>query len=422
MARREAAIDQFCILIDERTQGRVKVTPKVLSRSAVSEKPRSDAWLEAMERFRKELMGMHRSGLLTKPRRVRVGNFEQHGHCLDSLIHFADRGQVALIDDGIDLDEFNTYQTALYTGVSYCSGSGRDEDAWWKSTDGHGTIMANMISRINPWVVLDVIKIQSSPSYIHGEGARSISPKSAADAIKAAVMHGADIISMSWTITDLEYRMSMISDTIPDAEGNKTRADQSDLQLLRTAIKEAVKDDKRLLICSAADDVRLLGDNTLPYSEAPGQILRIGSAGPLANRDPGSGSGSSITYYLPGNQVAEEQRAHSAKPVVYHNGSSVSTALAAGLASLIIYCAHCLHSCGSGDDYQAWARALRNPTNMRKAFSSINRYLEWKDDKKIVPVWGIFGDKSSLLDKATSGPDKIKVLKDLVTYLCQDVK
>ncbi|KAL2825349.1 hypothetical protein BDW59DRAFT_179913 [Aspergillus cavernicola] len=392
-----------------------QVTPKLLSRSAVvsarsdgeqdpllgeqSEKPRSDAWIEAMERFRKALMGMHRSGLLAEPRRVKV----------------------ALIDDGIDLDDFNTYDTARYTGVSYCSGHGRDEDAWWKSTDGHGTIMANMISRINPWVALVVIKIQSSPSYIHGEGARSISPKSAADAINAAVMHGADIISMSWTITDLEYRMSLISDNVPDEEGKKKRADQTDLHLLRTAITEAVKNDKRLLICSAADDVRLIGDNTLPYSQAPGQILRIGSAGPHANRDPGSGSGGSITYYLPGNQVAEEQRAHSVKPIVYHNGSSVSTALAAGLASFIMYCAHCLDSCGTGNSRQGRARALRNHTNMRKAFSSINRYLEWKDDEKMVPVWGIFGDKGSLLDKANSGQEKIKVLENLVTYLCQDV-
>ncbi|KAL4946322.1 hypothetical protein BDV06DRAFT_208796 [Aspergillus oleicola] len=365
-----------------------------------SEKPRSDAWIEAMERFRKSLIGMHRSGLLNEPRRVRV----------------------ALIDDGVDLHDFNTYNnTALYTGVSYCAGSGRDENAWWKSTGGHGTIMANMISRINPWVVLDVIKIQSSPSYIHGEGARSISPRSAADAINAAVMHRADIISMSWTITDLEYRMSLISDSIPDEEGHKKRADQSELQLLRTAITEAVKDNQRLLICSAADDVRLIGDNTLPYSQAPSHILRIGSAGPLANRDPGSGSGGSITYYLPGNQVAEEQRAHSSKQVVYHNGSSVSTALAAGLASLIMYCAHCLHSCGAGDEYLDRARALRNHTNMRKAFKNINNYLEWKDDDKIVPVWGIFGEKSSQLDKATIGQDKIKVLTELVTYLCHDV-
>lgn len=324
---------------------------------------------------------------------------------------------MALIDDGIDLDDFNTYNnTTQYTGVSCCDG-----DAWWKSTEGHGTVMANMISRINPWVRLDVIKIESRPSFIHGDGARSINAKSAADAINAAVMHGADIISMSWTITDLEYRLSLISENMSDAEGNKKHAEQNDLQLLRTAIAEAVKNDKRLLICSAADDIRLVGDNTLPYSEASGQILCIGSTGPLANRDPGSGSENSITYYLPGNQVAEEQRPHSAKPVVYHNGSSVSTALAAGLASLIMYCCQCLYSSGAGDEYKIWAQALREHTNMRKAFSSINRWLDWKEDKKIVPVWGIFRNKGSELDKASSGQDKIKVLKELVTYLCQDV-
>ncbi|KAL4925442.1 S8 family peptidase [Aspergillus undulatus] len=415
--RRKAAVDLFNTLIEERTNKKVKVTPKFLSKNVLenaksggekdtgngdqSEKPRSHAWIETMERFRTALLKMYRGGVLGEPRRVKV----------------------ALIDDGIDLDEFNTYSnTARCTGVSYCSNSEQGENAWWKSTNGHGTIMANMISRINPWVVLDVIKIQSSPSYIHGEGTRSISPKSAADAINAAVMHHADIISISWTITDLEYRMSLLSESLLDEEGNKKRADQSEMELLRTAIKNAVEGDKRLLICSAADDIRLVADKTLPYGQAPNHVLCIGSAGPLANRDPGARDGGSINYYLPGNQVAEEQRAHSSKSVVYHNGSSVSTALAAGLASLIMYCAHCLHLCGPGDEYQAWALALRNQGNMKKAFNSINQYLEWKDDEKIVPVWGIFGDKCGLLEKASTKEEKIKVLKDLVSYLCHDLK
>ncbi|KAL4890046.1 hypothetical protein BDV59DRAFT_195334 [Aspergillus ambiguus] len=364
-------------------------------------KPRSDAWLEAMHRFRGALSGMHHSGLLTEPQRVKV----------------------ALIDDGIDLHEFNAYNdAATYTGLSYCSGSECDADAWWKSTGGHGTIMANMISRINPWVHLEVIKIQSGPAFSHGDGARSISPSSAADAINAAVTREADIISMSWTITNLGFRMALASNNISNEEDNQKYADQSDLNLLREAITNAVKNDIRLLICAAADDVRLNGDNTLPYSQAPAQILRIGAAGPLANRDPGSGSGDSITYYLPGNQVAEDQKPHSAKPVVYHNGSSVSTALAAGLASLITYCAHCLHSCGAGDEYQGWALALRNHTNMRKAFNSINRYCGWKDDDKIVAVWDLFGDKGSRLEKANDNHEKIRVLKEMVTYLCQDVR
>ncbi|CAK41918.1 S8 family peptidase [Aspergillus niger CBS 101883] len=364
------------------------------------EKPRSDAWIEAMERFRGSLIRMHDKSMLSNTKRVKV----------------------ALIDDGIDLQDFNTYRFAQCTGVSYCSSDISNGDPWWKSTNGHGTIMANMISRINPWVQLEVIKVQSSPSYVHGDGARSMSPRSAADAINAAVVRGADIISMSWTITDVGFRMSVLSDSASNVDGDKRRADENDLKLLQSAIDDAVKGDKRLLICSAADDVRLNGDNTFPYSQAPELILRMGSTGPQANRDLGSGSGGSITYYLPGNQVAEDRRPHSAKPVVYHNGSSVSTALAAGLASLIMYCCHCLHSCQAGAEYENCAKALRSHANMRKAFNSINRYFEWKDDEKIVPVWGPFGDKSSMLDKATNSEDKIKVLKELVACLCLDIK
>ncbi|RDK40630.1 hypothetical protein M752DRAFT_284857 [Aspergillus phoenicis ATCC 13157] len=360
------------------------------------EKPRSDAWIEAMERFRGSLIRMHDKNMLTPS---------------EFACTRANQRQVALLDDGNDLQDFNTYRFAQCTGVSYCSSNISNGDPWWKSTNGHGTIMANMISRINPWVQLEVIKVQSSPSYIHGDGARSMSPRSATDAINAAVVRGADIISMSWTITDVGFRMSVLSDSASNVDGDKRRADENDLKLLQSAIDDAVKGDKRLLICSAADDVRLNGDNTFPYSQAPELILRIGSTGPQANRDLGSGSGGSITYYLPGNQVAEDRRPHSAKPVVYHNGSSVSTALAAGLAS-----DH------AGAEYENCAKALRSHANMRKAFNSINRYFEWKDDDKIVPVWGLFGDKSSMLDKATNSEDKIKVLKELVACLCLDIK
>jgi hypothetical protein len=130
--------------------------------------------------------------------------------------------------------------------------------------------MANMISRINPWIVLDVIKIQSSPSYIHREGARSISPRSAADSIEAAIVHGADIISMSWTITALEYLRTKTSTVLSDGEGENKSAVESEMELLRKAITKAVEGDKRLLICSAADDLRISADNTLPYSSSTG--------------------------------------------------------------------------------------------------------------------------------------------------------
>lgn len=438
MERRDVMADQFASLVEKRTDKKVKVTTNPVLRSIIVkerpdgeqdplygeqfEKPRSDAWIGAMERFRKALLGMHKSGLLgqpsSQPSRVKVGYFTKV-YMFPQF--YADSRQVALIDDGIDLHEVNHYNnTTSYTGVSYCPSNGRGEDAWWKSTGGHGTIMANMISRINPWVDLEVIKIQSSPSYIHGNGARSIDPRSAADAIDAAIKRKADIISMSWTITDLGYRRSSIYSESPDVEGTKKPAGESDMNLLRAAIERATKNPmERLLICSAADDLRLSGKNTLPYSAASKRILRIGSAGHFADRDPSSGSGNSITFYFPGNQVAEEQRAHSTNPVVYHTGSSVSTALAAGLASLIMYCAHCVHACGAGDEYRSFALSLRDFSCMKDAFSAINRHSKWDDDQKIVPVWGLFGEKADeILADGKTDREKIIVLKNLVKYLC----
>lgn len=83
-------IRKFRTSIDERTKGKVHVTSKSLSRGAVVstmidgerdpllgeqfEKPRSDAWIEAMVKFRDALKGLHDTKLLNQPPRIRVSD------------------------------------------------------------------------------------------------------------------------------------------------------------------------------------------------------------------------------------------------------------------------------------------------------------------------------------------------------------
>jgi hypothetical protein len=286
-----------------------------------------------------------------------------------------------------------------------------------------------MVVRINPWVSLHVIRIEDGVSYMPGGASRTINPTSAARAIDAAITRDVDIISMSWTINDPRKRASILAAN-QDLTSTERKKSPEELAIkpLQEAIDKAVEKNI-IMFCSAADDIQLVGRDTLPFSGAPNHIIRIGSATPQSQRDPASGDAKSISYFLPGNQVAEAQRPHSTKPLVYHNGSSVSTALGAGLASLIMYCNNYMGSYYDftpkgrdqlrSRDFQIWSQSLRKHGNMLKAFNNIGTFTE-HEDPKIVPVWGLFREKTQSLNTA-KGEDKIAELEGLVRHLCHGI-
>ncbi|KAK2055058.1 hypothetical protein LY76DRAFT_648653 [Colletotrichum caudatum] len=135
---------------------------------------------------------------------------------------------------------------------------------------GHGTILANMIVRVNPWVELYAIKVQDEASR-SGAG-RNIFARSAAKAIEAAV--------------DLQAH---------------------DIEALERAIDLAAGKGI-LMFCSASDDIQAGAMDTLPYQKQPEDVRNI-------------------DYYFPGNQVAEAKNPRSAEPVEYHVGSNMKQAL-----------------------------------------------------------------------------------------------
>lgn len=336
--------------------------------------------------------------------------------------------QVALIDDGVDLSSLDTYNNVVQaTGLSYCPPSGKTERPWHQSTNGHGTIMANMIVRINPWVSLDVMRIQDSIVYKPGVdgGMRTIDPFSAAKAIDGARIRKADIISMSWSIRKLVK--TKVSGMGTD---NLQTAEEKGIKALQDAIDRA-RADNILMFCSAADNIQMVGKDSLPFSRAPDYIFRIGAALPKGQRDPASEDVNSISYFFPGNQVADTWNPRSAKTVQYHDGSSVSTALAAGLSSLIMYCTIVVRdyseSTANGENQsrrdvekrESWVKKLRIHDNMRKAFDNINQ--KDNEDKKFLPVWHVFGNASDTM-KNLKGEKVLEELDDLVTRLCSNLE
>lgn len=323
---------------------------------------------------------------------------------------------MALIDDGVHLKSFNKYIHASIQGINYGSRDGKAPEDWWESINGHGTTMANMITRINPFIALSVIKIDS---VTYPNGHQAICPQGAADGLDAAVAHGADVISMSWTIEFPKVRSRQGMHTLEEVQ----------TQRLSGAVRDALKDSRRILFCSATDEVHLVGNDTLPYSAGQSKIFCIGAATASAKRDEATGDGSYIHYFLPGKGVAEARAPYATHREVFHSGSSVSTALGAGLASLIIHCVEYADFCNRElasrgmwkvkdiQKYRRWALALRDFRWMRKAFENI-RNAQVREDPKILPVWSVFGTWAERLECARSNEEKVIELNSLVEYLC----
>ncbi|EGU74738.1 hypothetical protein FOXB_14754 [Fusarium oxysporum f. sp. conglutinans Fo5176] len=325
--------------------------------------------------------------------------------------------RIALIDDGIDLSSLQTYNGIVKPrGMSYPLRDGPKELPWHQSTNKHGTLMANMIVHINPYVVLDVIRIEETTD---GDN-RSIYARSAAEAIEAAVHRKADIISMSWTIRKPEKKVS--KEGSESIQTERRTADEIDIETLEKAIQKA-KEEGTLMFCSASDNIVFRGVDNLPFSAAKDSIFRIGSATSLGQRDSATEDKKTISYFFPGNQVALPKDPRLGGEVELHDGSSVATALAAGLASLILHCTRLLAARNrpSAKTFTDWAEKLRRPEYMKRAFNGIHK--DSSDDEKFLPVWDRFSeDCSAKIRRVTSKDAKLDILEQVMDGICRDFR
>ncbi|KAF2968969.1 hypothetical protein GQX73_g4638 [Xylaria multiplex] len=395
-------------------------------------------WLESMEKFRRALVDIHYIRLPKGDGPATSNNTEYHE------LHATQRVKVAVIDDGVDLGKLNWYNNAVQaTGLSYCPPVNRNEQPWHSSTNGHGTLMANMIARINPWVSLHVMRIQDG---MHPNGTRTIYLESAARAIEDAIIRNVDIISMSWTIKKLVQKGgsgSGQSENETPTHKNNPKQTISSQQRLENAIVNA-RDKGILLFCCASDEFQAKALDSLPFAAAKDDIFRIGAALSKGQRSASTDDTKAISYFFPGEEVADDWNPRSGRKVDYHDGSSISTALAVGLASLIKYCSlvvvryyELTNNQSEVTRFSEYADRLGKPENMRSAFNQIwNRCKDRHEDEKFLPVWGIFGEVTDNLKKLKNDKapnfmddtiahvndlDMIKELGKLVTSLCANV-
>ncbi|KAK5989096.1 Subtilisin DY-like protein [Cladobotryum mycophilum] len=243
--------------------------------------------------------------------------------------------KVALIDDGIDPVKM---RFKVADGRSFSEDEHASHDNYYVEAGPHGTVMASLINKMCPMVELYVAKIVPGNSGV-------IPPTAAAQAVNWAVEKGADIISMSWTFNH-------------DANG----ADE-----FKKAIELAAQQNVLLFSSLRETENAVVVEKIYPVSLP--LVFKIGSATRTGNQAQSySGDSNSADFILPGREVLVRNGTETAEA----QGSSIATALASGLAALIIFCADLVNTIYPNE--KTWEREkLRQQPNMKYAFVNMSR-------------------------------------------------
>ncbi|KAL3472351.1 hypothetical protein BJX99DRAFT_249704 [Aspergillus californicus] len=294
-----AKLEQIYVYHDEHKACNSRSGPEASSSEAIIEEHATvtvHKWLESVDAFSEQLKTL-------------MVNIHTNSHKGDEI-------RVALIDDGVDMCE-KVFREKIMQGKSfaYYQPGNRREKQWYVSELGHGTVMAHMILRVCPMAKIYPIKLGTirDPKKKHWD----IQADSAVKAISAAVEKNVHIISMSWTI-------------------EKPKGD--DKLAFDRALQRA-EDEGILMFCSSPDDGIFSSDH-YPTAWGADKFFRIGAS--QADGNPYSRvSPSQVDYFFPGVDVVRaNKRDISLRGCEDHNsftGSSISTALAAGLAALVLW-------------------------------------------------------------------------------------
>ncbi|KAF5597985.1 intracellular serine protease [Fusarium pseudoanthophilum] len=302
--------------------------------------------------------------------------------------------QIAIIDDGVDMKDLDYHFTG---GRSFCVRSEHRGllDPYYMSRTGHGTIMAKNIHLMCPHASLFILRLEDTPSE---DGTKmNITARSAAKAIRAAIVQGVRIISMSWTIDPPK--------------------DDRERQDLENAVVEAANANI-LMFCSARDK----GAHNAPTypSKATTKIFTIGAANSSGASVDYVGNASELSYTFPGDKVEVDSGPSRKAPPEIVDGSSVATALAAGLAALILYCIQVRVFLAKDSEKQKARedyRKVKQHEWMVKAFDAIETTKE--SNHKFLKVWEMFGKCVEQKDQKPQG-EWLKRLTKFNTELTSD--
>ncbi|KAI0437606.1 hypothetical protein F4803DRAFT_565896 [Xylaria telfairii] len=321
--------------------------------------------------------------------------------------------RICLIDDGVDIQHKSIMERIDDGGRAFGAYT-RDEyrgmaKPFYDSTTNHGTLMANMMIRVCPFAKVASYRLdtrEGEDSLVH------FTAKSAADALEYAVKEDFDIISMSWTV-----RHQIGSD-----ENNS-----SDITRIRNALHRATTNEK-LVFCSAPDrgDISLNElSSYLPIGSGIPGLFRIGAAKADNTPWPQAGGRKIVDYVLPGHHVTEKEGDEVfQKNKSLKSGSSIATALAAGLAALMIHIVRMAairtYELKRENDVEAMLikvdelKMIKSSATMRKVFDSMTM------DKTFVHVWSKFHQRGNELKAAEEADDKAEKWR-IIAELARDI-
>ncbi|KAH8648709.1 hypothetical protein BGZ61DRAFT_50889 [Ilyonectria robusta] len=225
--------------------------------------------------------------------------------------------RVALIDDGLDpewegLGKFLSGSGWTHVPASSANSPGYQpprQDRW--STPGrhqHGNRMAQLITTVCPFVRLFVAKIDSG-EWEDKQPHPTFDVDHAIEAIHQAIRAKVEIISMSWSVL------------LSDADERRRK--------LRNAIEEASKLGI-LVYCAAREDKDSTpGGEMKAWPSSCDETFSIGAAHIYQGKK--DWVGRDAQFHFPSENVLDSHD-------LVNGGTSAATALAAGLASLLLFC------------------------------------------------------------------------------------
>lgn len=164
----------------------------------------------------------------------------------------------------------------------------------------------------------------------------------------------------------------------------KKDANQNDFE---KAISTAITNNVLLFASLREAEDALVAENFYPVSLDG--VFRIGSATRFGNQaESFSGDSNVAQYILPGREVLLKLGTESTEI----QGSSVATALAAGLAALILHCADLADKANSQKSGTQKGKELRNKANMKKVFDRMSYMSNRKNYPEVQKYFKMQGE------------------------------
>ena len=117
----------------------------------------------------------------------------------------------------------------------------------------------------------------------------------------------------------------------------RTEDNKSDIAALEKAVRDA--ESSRILMFCAASDSGAVSDRSFPAKSVKELLFKIGAATEEGSKWKWVGDANSVNFIFPGYKVVQERYNEAfLENCKFLTGSSVATAIAAGLAALILDC------------------------------------------------------------------------------------